>query len=90
MRGIRDNFKNLYQSQTNCPLNCSKQGSPPSIDNQKHLLECPKLQQVTTLTLANKKIQYEDIYGDVFTQKAAVSLFKLLLEKREKIINKED
>ena len=31
-----------------------------------------------------KKIGYNDIYGDVATQKAAVSLFKLQLEKREK------
>ena len=73
LRGIRCNFKNMYQD-TNCPLECWEPNSLPYKDTQEHLLSCAQL-ELDTNTIANTKISYSDIYGNVCKQKSIVSLF---------------
>ena len=60
--------------------------SAPVEDTQQHLLACSKLHSVHTNTVANKRIEHNDIYGDTASQKAVVSLFHKLIELRNKLL----
>ena len=86
VRGIRCNFKKLYKNDTHCPLKCSP--SSPLQDTQEHLLVCSKIVLSDINVLACRKICHDDIYGDVQTQKTAVSLFNELIKKRNKLMEK--
>ena len=86
VRGIRCNFKNLYKPNIYCPLKCWSADSAPVEDTQQHLLACSKLHSVHTNTVANKRIEHNDIYGDTASQKAVVSLFHKLIELRNKLL----
>ena len=89
LRGIRHNFKNMYQNDSNCPLQCWEPGSQPAPDDQEHILSCKRL-DLKTNTLASNKILYWDIYGDVSAQKCVTSLFRHKLDRREEILTKEE
>ena len=84
IRGIRCNFKNLYKENLHCPLNCF----PQQLDTQEHLFNCHKLQGNSTL-ITNRKVDHDDIYGDVLTQKAVTVMLKDFIEKRNKLIEKD-
>ena len=70
----------------NCPSKCWPDGSPPVEDDQDHLLNCSKLKLKTNQTVACRRVQYDDIYGDVNMQKVAVHVFKEVLETRNKLM----
>ena len=89
VRGIRCNFKNCYKPNIFCPLKCWPTGSPPIEDTQEHLLVCTQLKIVHTNTVANTKINYCDIYGELVKQKAVVSLFKQLIGLRNTLLENE-
>ena len=78
----------MYQD-TNCPLKCWEPDSSPLKDTQEHILSCSQL-KLDTNALANSKISYSDIYSDVSKQKAVVSLFNQLLDRREEILEQEE
>ena len=85
VRGIRCNFKTLYRNKTQCPLKCSP--SSPQQDTQEHLLVCSKL--VLNNVLACHNITHNDIYGDIEKQKMAVSVFKEIINKRNKLLDEK-
>ena len=89
LRTIRCNFKNLYRENLYCPLKCAPEGSSQYEDTQQHLISCntiiQKLGDCQTIIAVNT-IKYEDIYGDIYQQKAIVSLAKECLRIRNKII----
>ena len=41
VRGIKSNFKNMFNVCQHCPLNCSDE--TPEIDTQEHILQCSAL-----------------------------------------------
>ena len=84
-RGIRDNFKQMYLNNQNCPLECWPPGDTPARDTQEHLLVCSKL-KLKHQTVANEDINYEDIYKDVSKQKAVVTVMKELLDQRNYLL----
>ena len=86
VRGIRCNFKNWYKPNIYCPLKCWSAESSPVEDTQQHLLACTKLLSVHTNIVANKRIDHDDIYGDVASQKAAVTLFSKLIDLRNRLL----
>ena len=86
VRGIRQNFKNLYKPNLSCPLKCQPAGSPQLEDSQEHLLSCSKLQLIHNNIVAKSEVVHADIYGEVEKQKAAVSVFAELLEQRNKLL----
>ena len=88
LRGVKCNFKNMYQD-TNCPLKCWEPDRSPLKDTQEHILSCSQL-KLDTHALANSKISYSDIYSDVSKQKAVVSLFNQLLDRREEILQQDE
>ena len=85
VRGIRCNIKTLYRNKTQCPLKCSP--SSPQQDTQEHLLVCSKL--VLNNVLACHNITHNDIYGDIEKQKMAVSVFKEIINKRNKLLDEK-
>ena len=84
VRGIRSNFKKMYNNNTLCPLLCSP--SSPQQDTQEHLLVCSKL--TNRNEVAKNVISHDDIYGDVQKQKGAADIFKQLIRKRNKLLEK--
>ena len=88
VRGIRSNFKNMYQNDTSCPLKCWEPGSQPVLDDQQHILTCKRL-DLETDTVARNIIEYRDIYGDVSAQKCVTSLFNQKMDRREEILDEE-
>ena len=84
VRGIRSNFKKMYNNNTLCPLLCSP--SSPQQDTQEHLLVCSKL--TNRNEVAKNVISHDDIYGDVQKQKGAAHIFKQLIRKRNKLLEK--
>ena len=89
LRTIRSNFKNLYKENLFCPLKCTPEGSPPHPDTQQHLISCntilQKISDCQTIIAVNT-LNYEDIYGDIYEQKAIVSLVRECLRIRNTII----
>ena len=71
------NYSHKFNNNLNC-LNCHD-----SVDEQQHLLLCPKLTSGVDLN----NIKYEDIFGSVKKQIAATKVLKKLVEKRAIIIN---
>ena len=74
IRGIKANFSSAHKEDIYCPLKCE---ATPLLDDQRHLLVCKSLcRNLSTSHLeALRKIQYEDIYGPIHSQKEAVNIF---------------
>ena len=90
LRTIKNNFKNMYQGNTNCPLDCSEGSDQFYADTQQHLIICSKIKQFMSMqqqqTISTHTIRYEDIYGSIYRQKAVVSLIVQCLEARNTIL----
>ena len=68
-------YTNLY-----CPLKCSPTNS---IDNQKHILTCSKLND-------NKpNVEIENIYGNLEEQVQVARVLSKLMRKRNKLLEVE-
>ena len=77
VRGIKENFKQLYSQNTLCPV-CER-----SIDTQSHVLKCQVLQNILPLT---ENISYSDIYGTTQSQIELVRVYEQYLVLRDKIL----
>ena len=82
---FKGNFPNLRLNCVHCPLKCWTANETPVIDSQEHILECKKLCDFRVKEIATEKVVYSDLFSDVKKQKEAVTLFKSLLEEREKL-----
>ena len=81
VRGIRENFKQLYSHNTLCPL-CER-----CIDTQSHILQCQVLQDILPLT---ENIVYSDINGTTQSQICFVRIFEQYLTLRDEILEETD
>ena len=61
--------------------------APP--DTQEHIFWCKKV-KVLTNNIASNKIEYNDIFKDVYKQKEVTTYFTSLLESREKAIQENE
>ena len=90
LRTIKCNFKNFYQENLNCPLQCSKDGDTTYEDTQQHLISCKTiLQHLSRTTISQHTIRYEDIYGDIYKQKALVSMVMECMNIRNTIMQNQ-
>ena len=82
VRSIKKNFSSWYKPNLACPLGCLVK------DNQNHLLQCgPLLEEVSTEQKeAVRSTYYEDIYGSLEQQKAAIVVFSRLLKAQERLL----
>ena len=71
---------------TNCQRDkCQPEGTPQQDDSQEHSQCCSKLKLVDNNILASSKVAHADIY----IYEAAVSVFKELLDQRNKLLQEE-
>ena len=82
IRGIKKNFSSWYKPNLACPLGCLAE------DDQPHLRFCGPLLAVlsTEQKEATKLMEYEDIFGSLDRQKAAISVFSWLLDARDRLL----
>ena len=82
VRGIKKNFSSWYKPNLVCPLGCLVE------DDQSHLRHCgPLLAELSTIQKeAVHHTQYQDIYGSLEQQKAAIVAFSWLLDARERLL----
>ena len=83
IRGIKKNFSSWYKPNLACPMGCLAE------DNQPHLRFCgPLLADLNREQKdAIKHIKYEDIYGSLDRQKAAITVFSWLLDARDRLLD---
>ena len=81
LRGIRENFKQLYSQNTLCPI-CER-----SIDTQSHILDCQVLQDILPLT---ENVSYTDIYGTTQSQIKLVRIYEQYIMLRDEILEDTD
>ena len=94
MVNVKCNFKNMYAN-LNCPLcdnnNLLLSSTPltPSLDNQRHLLLCPVIQERCPDIRNNISSKYEDIFGSS-TEKMSniIDLLSKALEIRKNLLEK--
>ena len=82
IRGIKKNFSSWYKPNLSCPLGCSAE------DDQPHLRFCRPLLAELSIEQkeAIKHTEYEDIYGSLDRQKAAITVLSLLLDTRDRLL----
>ena len=87
VRGIRNDFKEMYKPNLSCPL-CGNH-----IDSLPDLLSCSKLKteikaQPESIKRSVNQTRYEDIFsGDLTKQKRATDTYILLMILREKLLD---
>ena len=87
VRSIRNDFKEQYKPNLNCPV-CGQH-----LDSLPELLTCPRLKsEVMTLPQSDQQAiiqtKYEDIFDcDLRKQKQATQTYTLLLTLRQKVLN---
>ena len=87
VRGIKNNFKGIYDNDQACPLDCLSDGEVPPMDTQEHILVCKRLlQEGLSKTVTATRIRYNNIFEDIVCQKEAIVVFKTLIDARNKII----
>ena len=77
VKGIKDNFHNMYGNHVNCDLCQTK------IDNQEHILKCHILKRHVE---TNASVRYKHIFGDIIQQKEVISCYSTLLAAREELL----
>ena len=71
-------------------MKCWNEESDPIFDTQEHVFECQILaKNENSTSLIDKKIIHDDIYGNVVSQKAAVTKFQVLMKIREQLNSEE-
>ena len=83
LRGLKMNFSSWFLPDLQCSLKCVGEQ-----DSQEHLRTCkPLLKELSEhQKLAVQKVKFEDIYNNPNCQKEAVTIFSLLLDAREKLL----
>ena len=75
-----------YGDDISCPLCAS--GEP---DDQPHILACAKiLENLSTSDLVKNKVKYDDIFGEPLEQKQITVLFRIFLEIRKELLEKQN
>ena len=84
VRGIRSDFLGMYAT-ISCPLDSKCE----SIDTLSHVLECQIIASNLKTHIVSKHVStLSDIYSDnIVKQKEVTTLFKVLLDTREKIMS---
>jgi len=77
VKGIKDNFHNMYGNHVNCDLCLTE------IDNQEHILKCHILKRHVE---TNASVRYKHIFGDIIQQKEVISCYSTLLAAREELL----
>ena len=73
VRGIKDNFKNMFQLCQHCPLQCDKDS--PALDTQEHILRCK--------ALGGSDLDLNFMYASPVEQSLLAKTFCKLMSKRE-------
>ena len=85
MKGVKANFNNLYEGNTQCQFKCLNKE-----DSQEHMLSCHKLirhlepQHKETL----RNVKYGDLFGNPTKQLGITQMFRILLKTRERLLGK--
>ena len=81
VRECKANFRSMY-SEVNCEL-CTD--NKP--DDQPHILQCtPLSDQLKSIELSMKKVEYSDIYSDPHKQKEVTVMISKLIDIKKKLI----
>ena len=70
-------------------LECSIDGCPVDIEDQKHLLQCKPLLEKLILMTNLKNASYSDIFACVKKQKTITDVFIKLIDIRNKILDEK-
>lgn len=85
VKGVKANFNNLYEGNTQCQFKCLNKE-----DSQEHMLTCHELirhldpQQKETL----RNVEYGDLFGNPTKQLGITQMFRILLKTRERLLGK--
>ena len=79
MINLKKNFPSLYKDNISCTL-CKVQ-----VECQEHLLKCNELKKHVNIP---ENVQYEDLFKNTEKQLKLVKVYKMLLRKRELLIQK--
>ena len=80
MLDVKSNFSSFYQNN----LTCRTCNDPGSIENEQHLLQCKMLKNELN---SDDNVSFEDVFRDFNKQKTALAAFKIVLRKREILLN---
>ena len=81
VRGIRENFRNMYSDNTLCPV-CER-----CADTQNHLIHCKVLQDIIPLT---NEVCFSDIEGSLEEQKAFIQTYEKYLTLRVELLEESE
>ena len=81
VRGIKENFRNMYSDNTLCPI-CER-----SIDSQNHLIQCKVLQDIIPLP---NEVHFRDIEGSIDQQKAFIEVYEKYLALRDELLEESE
>ena len=84
LRGIKGNFKKMYQNNLYCPLKCNTENL--SEDTQSHTLVCQGLRDPQDLI----KVNMEYMTGSVQEQNQLVKQFSILYKRRLKKLEEQE
>ena len=83
VRGIKCNFKKMYNNCVQCPLKCESKNIPE--DSQEHTLNCKSLNVNTNMNSA----EISHMYGTIQQQNILAKQFCTLMRKQEIIIEEQ-
>ena len=81
IRGIKYNFRQMYQQDLLCPL-CERFG-----DTQDHVLDCQVLKVIQS---KEEHIEYMHIYGNIQQQIEVIQIYEAYLSLRDEILGNTD
>ena len=78
VKGMKDNFPSQYFHNILCPICISH------IDSLEEVLDCP------LLNTDQSDVKYDDVFGSIEQQKAAVARYQIILDRREILLSTDD
>ena len=78
LRGVKNNFRNMFPDNTLCPL-CER-----NIDTQEHIILCPVLQNCI---VEDKDLIYTHLTGTLEQQSEFIASYEKLLEVRDELLS---
>ena len=83
---IRDNYKNMYKNNMNCPV-CEYYSKSSHYDDQPSLLTCPVIMENTHLREQINTISYSDIFKSIDYQIPEIRVLEKVLHYRISLLN---
>ena len=77
LRGVKENFKNMYSQNSLCPI-CERFS-----DSQDHILQCKVLQDICPL---EEQVEYNSIYCTTHEQEELVKVYEKYLGLRDELL----